>query len=91
VSDVPTVAVAQWTDQSMNAWYVEAAWRVDVRVRPVAPLSRMTPDTWDENRRQIRRRGKPNVSWSMGISTNINQSINTSEALKYEMNLKKKV
>jgi hypothetical protein len=37
VSGVPMVAVAQWPEQPMNAWYVEAAWCVDVRVRPAAP------------------------------------------------------
>jgi pathogen-inducible salicylic acid glucosyltransferase len=47
VSGVPMVAVAQWTEQPMNAWYVEAAWCVDVRVRPAAPPSRTTPDVWD--------------------------------------------
>jgi pathogen-inducible salicylic acid glucosyltransferase len=41
------VAVAQWPEQPMNAWYVEAAWCVDVRVRPAAPPSRTTPDVWD--------------------------------------------
>jgi len=36
VAGVPMVAVPQWTDQPMNARYVEAAWRVGVRVRPAA-------------------------------------------------------
>jgi pathogen-inducible salicylic acid glucosyltransferase len=36
VAGVPMVAVPQWTDQPMNAWYVEAAWRAGVRVRPAA-------------------------------------------------------
>jgi hypothetical protein len=31
VSDVPMLVVPQWTDQPMNAWYVEAAWRTGVR------------------------------------------------------------
>ena len=33
---VPMVAAPQWTDQPMNARYVEAAWRVGMRVRPAA-------------------------------------------------------
>ncbi|KAL6601280.1 hypothetical protein ACP70R_044500 [Stipagrostis hirtigluma subsp. patula] len=36
VAGVPMVAVPQWTDQPMNAEYVEAVWRVGVRVRPAA-------------------------------------------------------
>ncbi|OEL22032.1 UDP-glycosyltransferase 74E2 [Dichanthelium oligosanthes] len=36
VTGVPMVAVPQWTDQPMNAEYVEAVWRVGVRVRPAA-------------------------------------------------------
>ncbi|KAG2644630.1 hypothetical protein PVAP13_2KG375585 [Panicum virgatum] len=36
VAGVPMVTVPQWTDQPMNARYVEAAWRVGVRVRPAA-------------------------------------------------------
>ncbi|CAL5082375.1 unnamed protein product [Urochloa decumbens] len=36
VAGVPMVAVPQWTDQPMNAGYVEAVWRVGVRVRPAA-------------------------------------------------------
>ncbi|KAG0544491.1 hypothetical protein BDA96_02G279500 [Sorghum bicolor] len=31
---VPMVAMAQWSDQSMNAKYIEDVWRVGVRVRP---------------------------------------------------------
>ncbi|CAD6218510.1 unnamed protein product [Miscanthus lutarioriparius] len=37
VAGVPMVAVPQWTDQPMNAWYVEAVWRVGVRARAAAP------------------------------------------------------
>jgi hypothetical protein len=33
------VFVPQWTDQPMNAWYVEAAWRTGVRVQPEASPS----------------------------------------------------
>ncbi|WVZ65577.1 hypothetical protein U9M48_014916 [Paspalum notatum var. saurae] len=33
---VPMVGVPQWTDQPMNAEYVDAVWRVGVRVRPAA-------------------------------------------------------
>ncbi|TKW34154.1 hypothetical protein SEVIR_2G285700v4 [Setaria viridis] len=36
VAGVPMVAVPQWTDQPMNAWYVESAWRAGVRVQPAA-------------------------------------------------------
>ncbi|KAJ1290437.1 hypothetical protein BS78_02G243100 [Paspalum vaginatum] len=36
VTGVPMVAVPQWTDQPMNAEYVDAVWRVGVRVRPAA-------------------------------------------------------
>lgn len=36
VTGVPMVAVPQWTDQPMNAKYMEAVWRVGVRVRPAA-------------------------------------------------------
>ncbi|KAL5201811.1 hypothetical protein ABZP36_036165 [Zizania latifolia] len=36
VTGVPMVALPQWTDQPMNAQYVEAVWRVGVRVRPAA-------------------------------------------------------
>ncbi|CAN6211287.1 unnamed protein product [Urochloa humidicola] len=36
VAGVPMVAVPQWTDQPMNAGYVEAVWRVGVRVRPAS-------------------------------------------------------
>lgn len=36
VAGVPMVALPQWTDQPMNAEYVEAVWRVGVRVRPAA-------------------------------------------------------
>ncbi|XP_062194176.1 UDP-glucosyltransferase UGT13248-like [Phragmites australis] len=36
VTGVPMVAVPQWTDQPMNAKYVEAVWRAGVRVRPAA-------------------------------------------------------
>ncbi|CAN6175016.1 unnamed protein product [Urochloa humidicola] len=36
VAGVPMVAVPQWTDQPTNAAYVEAVWRVGVRVRPAA-------------------------------------------------------
>ncbi|XP_052167340.1 UDP-glucosyltransferase UGT13248-like [Oryza glaberrima] len=31
---VPMVAVPQWSDQTMNAKYIEDVWRVGVRVRP---------------------------------------------------------
>lgn len=37
VTGVPMVAVPQWTDQPMNARYVEAVWRVGVRARPAPP------------------------------------------------------
>jgi pathogen-inducible salicylic acid glucosyltransferase len=37
VAGVPMVAVPQWTDQPMNARYVEAVWRVGVRARAAAP------------------------------------------------------
>ncbi|CAN6175019.1 unnamed protein product [Urochloa humidicola] len=33
-SGVPMVAMPQWTDQPMNAKYIEDVWRVGVRVRP---------------------------------------------------------
>ncbi|XP_047051965.1 UDP-glucosyltransferase UGT13248-like [Lolium rigidum] len=36
VTGVPMVALPQWTDQPMNAKYVEAVWKVGVRVRPKA-------------------------------------------------------
>uniref|UniRef100_A0ACD5XU71 Uncharacterized protein n=1 Tax=Avena sativa TaxID=4498 RepID=A0ACD5XU71_AVESA len=36
VAGVPMVALPQWTDQPMNAKYVEAVWRAGVRVRPAA-------------------------------------------------------
>uniref|UniRef100_A0A0D9XFQ2 Deoxynivalenol-UDP-glucosyltransferase n=1 Tax=Leersia perrieri TaxID=77586 RepID=A0A0D9XFQ2_9ORYZ len=36
VMGVPMVALPQWTDQPMNAKYVEDVWRVGVRVRPAA-------------------------------------------------------
>ncbi|KAL6845966.1 hypothetical protein ACP4OV_023414 [Aristida adscensionis] len=36
VAGVPMAALPQWTDQPMNAEYVEAVWRVGVRVRPAA-------------------------------------------------------
>ncbi|XP_040383441.1 UDP-glucosyltransferase UGT13248-like [Oryza brachyantha] len=36
VAGVPMVALPQWTDQPMNAKYVESVWRAGVRVRPAA-------------------------------------------------------
>ncbi|XP_047051866.1 UDP-glucosyltransferase UGT13248-like [Lolium rigidum] len=36
VAGVPMVALPQWTDQPMNAKYVEAVWKAGVRVRPAA-------------------------------------------------------
>uniref|UniRef100_A0A0E0M3G5 Glycosyltransferase n=1 Tax=Oryza punctata TaxID=4537 RepID=A0A0E0M3G5_ORYPU len=36
VTGVPMVALPQWTDQPMNAKYVEAVWEAGVRVRPAA-------------------------------------------------------
>ncbi|KAF2917081.1 hypothetical protein DAI22_09g166500 [Oryza sativa Japonica Group] len=36
VAGVPMVALPQWTDQPMNAEYVEAVWGAGVRVRPAA-------------------------------------------------------
>uniref|UniRef100_A0ACD5YFY7 Uncharacterized protein n=1 Tax=Avena sativa TaxID=4498 RepID=A0ACD5YFY7_AVESA len=36
VAGVPMVALPQWTDQPMNAKYVEAVWRAGVRARPAA-------------------------------------------------------